>query len=200
MDDNPKGAKQMKDLSLLSNEELWKLFPIRLEQHNPSWKLFYETESALISNTLNGSVDRISHFGSTALEGLLAKPTIDILLEIYPETDLEELSFKLKSLSYLLSPQPDNPAPHMMFLKGYTPTGFQGQAVHLHIRYRGDWGELYFRDYLKDHPNVAAEYAELKRKLARNFTNNRDGYTEAKGDFIRRITRLAREAYPSKYN
>jgi len=36
----------------------------------------------------------------------------------------------------------------MMFMKGYTSEGFQGQEYHVHVRYSGDWDELYFRDYL----------------------------------------------------
>jgi GrpB-like predicted nucleotidyltransferase (UPF0157 family) len=80
----------------------------------------------------------------------------------------------------------------MMFLKGYTPEGFRGQAYHLHVRYPGDWNELYFRDYLRDHPDAATEYAELKRGLKERFEHDRDGYTNAKTEWIEQHTRLAR--------
>ncbi len=55
------------------------------------------------------------------------------------------------------------------------------------------WDELYFRDYLIAHPEAAAEYAELKRSLFKDFEHNRDGYTEAKGAFIRTVTEKAKE-------
>jgi GrpB-like predicted nucleotidyltransferase (UPF0157 family) len=42
----------------------------------------------------------------------------------------------------------------MMFMKGYTSKGFEGQVFHVHVRYRGDWDELYFRDYLINHPET----------------------------------------------
>lgn len=80
----------------------------------------------------------------------------------------------------------------MMFMKGYTPEGFKGQAYHLHVRYTGDWGELYFRDYLIAHPETAKEYGELKLLLMQQYKHNRDVYTEAKGDFIRKITAIAK--------
>jgi len=43
------------------------------------------------------------------------------------------------------------------------------------------------------HPEIAAEYADLKRKLHQEFEFDRDGYTEAKGVFVSEITRRARE-------
>lgn len=81
----------------------------------------------------------------------------------------------------------------MMFLKGYTPEGFKGQAYHVHVRYRGDGDELYFRDYLLAHPETAKEYGELKLKLKKQYEHDRDGYTDAKTDFIQRIINLAKQ-------
>ena len=51
----------------------------------------------------------------------------------------------------------ENSAPHIMFAKGYTPEGFAGQAFHVHVRYKGDWDEIYFRDYLLRHYDVALD-------------------------------------------
>ena len=81
----------------------------------------------------------------------------------------------------------------MMFVKGYTSKGFRGQVFHLHVRYRGDWDEPYFCEYLREHPAEAVEYGRLKQELALRFRNDRDGYTDAKTKFIRRITALARK-------
>ena len=87
----------------------------------------------------------------------------------------------------------------MTFLKGYTPDGYKGQAFHLHLRYAGDWDELYFRDYLIAHPQAAQEYASLKRGLAKIHRYNRDAYTDAKTDFVKMITGKARREFPDKY-
>ena len=95
-------------------------------------------------------------------------------------------------MGYHLIPKPENPPPHLMFVKGYTPEGFRGQAFHLHVRYAGDWDEPYFCEYLRRNPAVAAEYARLKRELAARLRNDRDGYTGAKSQFIMRINVLAR--------
>ena len=80
----------------------------------------------------------------------------------------------------------------MMFVKGYTKAGFKGQAFHIHVRYKGDWDEIYFRDYLIAHPEVAREYEDLKIRLCSAFKNDREGYTEAKTDFVKMVTGSAR--------
>jgi GrpB-like predicted nucleotidyltransferase (UPF0157 family) len=55
------------------------------------------------------------------------------------------------------------------------------------VRRAGSWAEqfaLLFRDYLRAHPAEAARYAELKYRLAAQYTHDREGYTEAKSPFI----------------
>ncbi len=89
--------------------------------------------------------------------------------------------------------KPDNPAPHMMFIKGYTPRGFKGQAFHVHIRYPNDWDEVIFRDYLVTHPEVALVYGKLKIKLKNQFEPDRDAYTNGKTDFVKNVCKFARK-------
>lgn len=188
-------SKHNKPLSEMTNEELWQLFPIIIQPHDPAWQGCYLTERAVIEAAIGAArIARISHVGSTAVPGLLAKPTVDILVEINADTDIAKLITAMETAGYGYSPQPENPAPHLMFMKGYTTHGFEGQVYHVHVRYRGDWDELYFRDYLITHPEVAAEYGRLKADLAQQYKHDRDGYTHAKTDFVRRITGLARAA------
>lgn len=183
-----------KQLNQMSNQELWQLFPILLCEHQPDWKTKYLMEKTAIEKAVGKeNIVRMNHFGSTSVPGLIAKPTIDILLEVGKQTDLDALIEGLGTEGYIFDAKPENPAPHMMFMKGYTPQGFEGQAFHLHVRYPGDYDELYFRDYLISHPDAAAEYGRLKQELARQYQNDRDGYTDAKGEFIRKITAIARE-------
>jgi len=78
-------AKALEDMT---NEELWKLFPIIISEHNPIWKENYLIEKAVIEESIGvHNIARISHYGSTAVPNLLAKPTIDILIEIKDDTD-----------------------------------------------------------------------------------------------------------------
>lgn len=84
-------------------------------------------------------------------------------------------------------------------LKGDTPQGFAREVFHVHVRYLGDWDELYFRDYLRQFPRKAAEYEALKRRLQVKYTHDRDAYTKAKGSFIKSTTALARKHFGAKY-
>ncbi len=184
-------AKSLEDMT---NEELWELFPIIISEPNPNWKEIYLVEKAVIEEAIGTDIiARISHYGSTAVPNLPAKPTIDILLEIKDNAETEKLISDMKATGYIYSPQPKNPAPHMMFMKGYTPEGFKGQAYHVHVRYSEDWDELYFRDYLISHPDVADKYGKLKVDLQKEFKHDRDGYTFSKTEFIKEITALARK-------
>ncbi|MDU1905834.1 MAG: GrpB family protein [Dysgonomonas sp.] len=189
-----------KSLNDLSNEELWKLFPIIISEHQPKWQQLYSEEKEKLCLSIgSNNITRINHIGSTAIPKLLAKPTIDILIEIKKNADLESLIKNIESAGYIFAPQPKNPPPHMMFMKGYTIEGFKGQAFHIHVRYPGDWDELYFRDYLLSHPQVADKYGELKLKLKEEHEFNRDAYTYAKTEFVKSITRQAREEIDHRY-
>jgi len=128
--------------------------------------------------------------------GLLAKPTVDILLEVSENTDIQAFTKRMQAAGYIVNtPKSDI----IMYIKGYTPCGFRGQAVHIHVRHSADWGELYFRDFLICHPDIARAYENLKLELKNKYMHDRDGYTGAKGAFIQKYTELARLECPGKY-
>jgi GrpB-like predicted nucleotidyltransferase (UPF0157 family) len=130
--------------------------------------------------------------------GMIAKPTIDILLEVFENVENDYIIRQMEENGYIYSPQVNNPPPHMMYLKGYTPEGFKGQAYHVHVRYAGDWDELYFRDYLISNPDLAKRYGLLKLELKKIYEFDRDGYTEAKSEFIKEVTQMAKNELKGK--
>ncbi|HCT90851.1 MAG TPA: GrpB family protein, partial [Lachnospiraceae bacterium] len=83
--------------------------------------------------------------------------------------------------------------------KGYTENGFADRVFHVHVRYAGDHDELYFRDYLMEHTDIADQYEKMKLKLWREYEHNRDAYTEAKTEFVRKWTSQAKEIYRGRY-
>ena len=81
-----------KKLSELTLEELWQLFPIILTEHKDYWKEWYKEEESLLKKMLSTqNIIRISHIGSTAINGIWAKPTIDILIEIPKESKISKI-------------------------------------------------------------------------------------------------------------
>jgi len=190
-----------KELSQMTLEELWKLFPIILKEHNTDYKDWYECEKQKLLNCINKeNVIRINHIGSTSVEGLIAKPIVDILLEINTETEIEQLEDILLYNGWLLMSSENKPFMKMSFNKGYTKQGFAEKVYRLHVRHYGDWNELYFRDYLIEHKEVTEKYEKLKLGLIEKYENDRDGYTDAKSDFILKYTQKAKEEYDNKYN
>jgi GrpB-like predicted nucleotidyltransferase (UPF0157 family) len=169
----------------MTAEELGELFPVVIEKYNSVWPELYQTEKKRIAKAFaSQEIVQTDHIGSTAVPGLKAKPTIDILLQISERLELQKLDSKFQSLGYQVNRRPENPPPHLTFVKGYSPRGFEGQAYHLHIRYRGDWDEIRFRDYLTQHRDVANAYEALKLQLAEKYKNDREAYMEGKSEFI----------------
>ena len=187
------------NIDRLSPEELGKLFPVTISEYNRQWRKRFNTEKRLIQKGIGTSnILRIEHIGSTAIPGLSAKPTIDIIVEISDSTDLSLLINDFKAIDYHFIPRPENPAPHMMFVKGYSLKGYFGQQYHVHIRYKGECDEIIFRDFLISHPFEAQKYAELKSKLASEFINDRERYTQGKTEFICRIMNTAKNILNTK--
>ncbi|MDR3293847.1 MAG: GrpB family protein [Clostridiales bacterium] len=91
-----------KSLSEMTLAELWELFPIVLEPYNPMWEVWFFDEAAELRRVLGDGVARISHIGSTAVKGLLAKPTVDILAELHAESGVAFVKERLLSNGWLL--------------------------------------------------------------------------------------------------
>lgn len=182
-----------------SLEELWRLYPIVLKSYNPQYPLWYAEEKQRLLRVLRDQgVARIHHIGSTAVEGLTAKPTIDILLEFPAGYAVEAVARRLQEDGWILM-QKNVPGGTLDLGKGYLPTGFADKVYHLHVKPLGDWGELYFRDYLRQHPEACRRYEALKRELKERFEHNRDAYTMAKTDFVREHTEKARREVGGRY-
>jgi GrpB-like predicted nucleotidyltransferase (UPF0157 family) len=183
-----------KPLSEMTLAELWQLFPIVLAEHRECWNVWYSEEEKALRSLLPDTV-RIYHVGSTAVKGIWAKPIVDILIEA-DASRIETIKTLLEENGYLCM---NDDGKRADFNKGYTPDGFADRVFHLHLRIFGDHDELYFRDYLNDHPETAKRYEQLKLSLWKPFEHDRDGYTEGKTSFVREITARAKAQYGKRY-
>lgn len=169
-------------------DALWQLFPIVLSDYDPRWPAWYEEEAIALQELWGEGLVRITHIGSTSVPGLIAKPTIDILLELDESVTPQTVIDRQRAADWLLMRGEPNEPLDLVFNKGYTRQGFAERVVHLHVRPPGDWPEARFAAALRENPTIAAEYASLKRHLADQYRHHRDHYTEAKGSFIKRHT------------
>ncbi len=186
-----------KELSQMSLEELWDLFPIALVAHNDKWDLFYaEIETNLKSILSDCRIERISHIGSTAISGIWAKNIVDVLIEVSKDSDIEDIAKVVENNGFI---RMSASAGRISFNRGYTAKGFADKVFHVHIRYVGDNDELYFRDYLNEHEQIAKEYEVLKLQLWKQFEHDRDAYTNSKTEFVMKWTSEAKKIYNGRY-
>lgn len=179
--------RNLKDMTLA---ELWELFPIVLAAYNPDWSEWANEEILELTALLKDYSPIINHIGSTAIPNIQAKPIIDILVELNPDTDWPRIKERMETAGYICMSVSDS---RMSFNKGYTPAGYADKVFHIHFHRAGDNDEICFRDYLIAYPEVAKEYEILKLSLLPKYRNDRDGYTEAKSEFVRQTMKRALE-------
>ena len=176
-----------KKLSEMTLDELRQLFPINLTKHKDCWAGYYLEELSELKRILpNGAI--INHIGSTAIKVIWAKPIVDILVEV--DDNLTDVALTLQNNGWTKMSESKT---RISFNKGYTESGFAEKVYHLHLRHIGDNDEIYFRDYLNAHQEIAKEYEALKLELWKKFEHDRDGYTAAKTEFVNKYTAMAKQ-------
>ncbi|MDJ0591536.1 MAG: GrpB family protein [Pleurocapsa sp. MO_226.B13] len=168
---------------------------IIIAKYNPDWKFLFQEEVVRLRRVLDTTlINRIEHFGSTAVPGLAAKPVIDILIGVNSLVEARQAVISpLESLGYAY--WSDNPDPQrMFFVKGLPPNSPRTHHVHLVEPDSILWERLLFRDYLRQHPDEATHYARLKQQLARGFSNNREAYTQGKTEYIKSVMDKAKRS------
>jgi GrpB-like predicted nucleotidyltransferase (UPF0157 family) len=175
---------------------------IDISPYNPDWPAMFEAEkNELIACLPEEMIERIEHFGSTAVPGLSAKPIIDMLVGV---TSLEETKKRIvpiltsKGYEYFWRPAfGDSTPPFYAWFIKRNSAGKRTHHIHMIEKNSNLWDRLLFRDYLIGHREIAVEYERLKMKLVNEFQGDRCGYTGAKSEFIVRIMTLARKYYES---
>lgn len=165
--------------------------PIEVVPYDPHWPALFEIASRVIRAAIGEFITGIEHIGSTAVPGLAAKPVIDILISVHSLADAPRFLPPLAPLGYAYVPKHEDVFPERRYLHRIV----DGQHTHhLHIVESGSEFyrvQLLFRDYLRAHPQAAAEYAALKYRLAEQHRHDREAYTDGKSTFIQEILRLA---------
>jgi GrpB-like predicted nucleotidyltransferase (UPF0157 family) len=161
--------------------------PIVVVDYDPQWPILFETEKELIIPTLGSRFVMVEHIGSTAVPGLAAKPVIDIAVGIPSLADAPILIPLIEQLGYVYEPTFEQLVPERRFFWKGTPTV---HTYHLHLaepHHAVLVKPLQFRDYLRRHPEAAAEYGVIKRELAKNCVQDIDAYVAGKTGFIENV-------------
>jgi GrpB-like predicted nucleotidyltransferase (UPF0157 family) len=160
--------------------------PVHIVPYDQKWPSRFTAERELLLDAIGPwLVDGlIEHIGSTAIPGLAAKPVIDMMAGV------ESLAGSRAALAVLDHHQYCYAPYHAEVMHWLCKPSPAQRTHHLHLVPVGSrlWIEqLAFRDYLRAHPHVAREYAELKHRLADEHRFDREAYTIAKAPFVQRI-------------
>ncbi len=172
---------------------------LEIVPYDLKWPAMFLAERGRIAAVLGGLALRIDHNGSTAVPGLAAKPIINIQVSVRSLHPIDTYAAGLHQLGYIHRPDADD-----AFCPFFHKPRVWPHIYHVHVVESGGAEErrtLAFRDYLREHPHVARQYEDLKRKLAKNHGRDtfveREAYAEAKTEFVISITeRALAEGYP----
>jgi len=131
--------------------------------------------------------------------GVAAKPIVDMLVEV---TSLEETRetvppiLEAQGYDYFWRPTwgDDTPPYYAWFIKR-DAEGNRTHHIHMVEADFEHWDRLLFKDYLIEFPEVAQEYGALKMRVSETHGNDRVAYTEAKTEFVVRVTSTAKAYY-----
>ncbi len=162
--------------------------PILVVDYSPSWPAAFEALRSRAARALGDLALAIVHVGSTSVPGLAAKPVIDLEVVVKSRDDVPAAIRQLATLGYVHEGDQGIPGRESFRWPAGEP------RHHLYLEAAGApplRRHLAFRDYLRTHPETAAEYDRLKRGLARQFEHDRSAYTDAKTEFVTKVLGVA---------
>lgn len=170
--------------------------PVTVEKYNPEWNSWFEQLCSYFESKLAPFILRIEHVGSTSVPGMVAKPIIDFDI-IIRMSDFEEIQSRLEVIGYVHQGDlgiPEREAfgltdlelkerlpPHHLYV-----CDLNSKELHRHI---------VFRDYLRDHPEDAMKYSEIKGNLVKEHSGDRELYIQGKDPLVREILERALHWY-----
>lgn len=155
--------------------------------YSSQWPILFEAEAQALRVAFMPSRVSVEHIGSTAVQGMVAKPIVDMLIGAESLEAIETRIPALVAIGYRYIPEYEAqlPARRYFVRPALGPARFHVHAVEMGGAFWND--HLVFRDALRGDPRLHAEYLALKRRLATAHATNRAGYTDAKAPFIRRV-------------
>ncbi len=185
------------------------------------WKANFDSIQHELLTLLKPIRSRVDHIGSTAVEGLSAKPIIDILIGLEEENDLDRIPLLLRDKCYVYYEKYNEDMPYRRFfvalvdrpevlgLPEHIAPGNEIPArlhdhslrvAHIHtipLNSKHWLRHIAFRDYLRAHDEVRDQYQAIKGKLVLQQWKDGNEYNHAKDEFLKEHEAKAVEWYNS---
>ncbi|MCM3772427.1 MULTISPECIES: GrpB family protein [Priestia] len=163
---------------------------VKLEPYDYNWLILFDKERELLSSQLKGLIIKIEHVGSTSIEGLFAKPIIDIAIGVSSLDKVIKIREKVKGIGYLEVPVSIDGKHVFAKNKENKITHFLHIMIYNHDLWKD---QISFRDYLRSFPDAKMEYVKLKEELTNKYPNDVVSYTNEKKEFMDNILKRAKE-------
>lgn len=163
-----------------------------VEKYNEKWKNEFEKERNILAQLFSDMAISIEHVGSTSIEGLSAKPIVDIMVTIKSLEDFEKIKFKFtEELNYSVK---EDSAPGEILVRKVVEE-YTMHLIHI-VEHMGQRhiDTILFRNYLRQNHDELKRYEELKKELAQKYFDNRKMYTASKNDYIVSVINKAKNS------
>jgi len=161
--------------------------PVELKPHDQLWASAVVAEAGRLAVALGEQLLAVHHVGSTAIPGIVAKPTLDIVPVVRSLDGLDAARLDVEALGYRWWGEYGLAGRRFCTLDDPVTAK---RRVHLHCYQVGAAAigrHLAFRDYLVAHPELAAQYEALKRRCFDQHHASSHDYSTCKGDWIKRV-------------
>ena len=159
---------------------------IALVPYDPRWPARFQAEREHL-RTRFPELLQIEHFGSTAVPGMIAKPIVDMLAGVASMSVADRLFEPILDAGYRTSRAFNAMLKDRRWFMRVA-NGRRSHHLHVVALDSPQWVEhLRFRDALRSHPDLAAQYGALKQALAAQYRHDREAHTEAKAPFAARV-------------
>lgn len=157
--------------------------------YEKAWKSDFEKIKAEIESAVGNLTVAIEHVGSTSVEGMSAKPCIDIDVVIRDESVLQEIICGLESIGYIHEGN--------LGIKDREAFKYSDKSHlrnhHLYVCPQNSEElrrHITFRDFLRTHPEAIEKYSRTKETAAKLFPNDIDGYIQYKSTCIEELYKI----------
>lgn len=154
--------------------------------YDSAWKTAFEAIRKEIEAAVGDLIVDIEHVGSTSVEGMSAKPCIDLDVVIRDYTVFDAMTDRLKAIGYFHEGD--------LGIKDREAFGYSGkphlQPHHLYVcpqNSRELHRHVTFRNFLRNHPEAVKQYSTVKETAARLFPDDIDRYMAYKATCIQEL-------------
>lgn len=158
---------------------------ITLTPHHTNWQSLFFKEKQLLLKNLKPYVANIYHIGSTVIPGIMAKPIIDMIIEVFDFADRSDFEKILLQQGYSAFRRSIIPEISAIAQKQLPEMNFNAHFFEEHDpeieRHRN------FVSLLTQNPELARRYDQLKQQLAKQYGSDMFAYTLGKTDLVHEL-------------